>query len=69
LIRQNKLNTKIAVQIFIPHSDSDAVTKLQRNFYFRNVPDTELQAADKSFLPTIKDGFEKVSQFRVRQGD
>lgn len=65
----NKLSTKIAVQIFIPYSDSDAVTKSQRNFYFRNVPETELQAADKSFLPSIKDGFESVCQYKVRQGD
>lgn len=65
----NKLNTKIAVQIFIPYSDSEAVTKSQRNFYFRNVPETELQAADKSFLPSIKDGFETVCQFKIRQGD
>ncbi len=65
----NKFNKQGALKIYIPYSASDTVTKSQRNFYFRNVPETELQAADKSFLPSIKDGFEHVCQFKIRQGD
>ncbi|TCB54793.1 hypothetical protein [Acinetobacter terrae] len=65
----NKLSKQAEIKIYIPHSDSEAIIKTQRNFFFRNVPVSELQAADKSFIPSVKDGFNQVCQYRISQGD
>lgn len=64
-----KLNNQSGIQIYIPHSDSEAITKSQRQFFFRNIPNSEFQAADKPFIPSVQDGFDKVCQYRINQGD
>jgi molybdopterin converting factor small subunit len=57
------------VTVYVPYCDSEAVIKAQHKFIFRDVPDYEIQAADKHVMPSIKDGFEKLVIFRVNQGD
>jgi len=54
-----KLNNQSGIQI----------TKSQRQFFFRNIPNSEFQAADKPFIPSVQDGFDKVCLYRINQGD
>lgn len=64
-----KLNNQPEIQIYIPHSESETIIKTQRQFFFKNIPETELQAADKPFIPSVQDGFKKVCQYQINQGD
>lgn len=63
------LKGAIPLELFIPFSDSDAVINAQRGFLFRNVPAFEFKSMAKEPLPTIQDGYDKVSVFRIAQGD
>lgn len=65
----NKLENQPEIKIYIPHSPSDAITKIQRQFFFKNIPTSELQAADKAFIPSVQDGFDTVYLYRINQGD
>lgn len=64
-----KINHQPEIHIYIPHSESEAITNTQRQFFFKNVPEAELLAADKPFIPSVQDGFKKVCQYRINQGD
>lgn len=64
-----RLSCQLEIKIYIPYSESEAITKTQRQFFFKNVPELELQAADKSFIPSVQDGFDTVCQYRINQGD
>lgn len=68
LILKN-LNDQTKIQIYIPYSQSDVISKVQRQFFFKNIPESELQAADKAFIPSVQDGFDKVCQYQIHQGD
>lgn len=65
----NKLNNQPKIQIYIPHSPSETITKIQRQFFFKNIPASELQAADKPFIPSVQDGFDTICLYRINQGD
>lgn len=64
-----KLNKPVEIEVYIPDSNSELIVKTQRNFFFRNVPDFELQSAEKPFIPSVKDGIDKICQYKVDQGD
>ena len=64
-----KLPEGTPVAIHVPFCASEAVIKAQRKFLFRDVPDIELDAADKMALPLIQDGYVEVTVFNVKQGD
>lgn len=57
------------VTVYVPYCESETIIKAQHKFIFRDVPDYEIQAADKYVMPSIKDGFEKLVIYRVKQGD
>ncbi|SEJ95610.1 hypothetical protein [Pseudomonas sp. NFR16] len=57
------------LEIYVPHCDSDAVINAQRGFQFGQIPDFEFKAVGREPLPTIQDGYDKVTVFRVEQGD
>ncbi|EAQ97953.1 hypothetical protein [Congregibacter litoralis] len=60
---------KATKEIWIPHCASETVTKAQRKFSFRDVPDVEKEAADHLATPSLNDGFQRVCSYEVRQGD
>ena len=58
------------IEVFIPYCDKAVVTKAQRLFFVRNVPDIELDAAENKFqYPNIYDGYDRVTVEKVHQGD
>jgi len=65
----SKISPIRPVTVYVPYCESEVVTKAQHKFIFRDVPDYEIEAADKYMMPSIKDGFEKLVIFRVKQGD
>lgn len=65
----SKISPIRPVTVYVPYCESEVVTKAQHKFIFRDVPDYEIEAADKYMMPSIKDGFEKLVIYRVKQGD
>lgn len=63
------LKGAVPLQLYVPYCDSEAVINAQRAFLFRNVPEFEFKAMAKEPLPTIYDGYDKVTVFRIVQGD
>lgn len=57
------------LEVYCPHCDSEAVTKAQHGFMFKQVPEFERKAAIKEPYPAITDGYDKVTIFRIAQGD
>ncbi|WED22682.1 TetR/AcrR family transcriptional regulator [Vibrio sp. JC009] len=68
-IFKSKILSNARVGVVFPFCDSESVLKSQRVFQFRDVPDIEFTAADEMTPPLIKDGYDSVVMFRVRQGD
>ncbi|KEZ27686.1 hypothetical protein D5S10_09015 [Pseudomonas savastanoi] len=63
------LKGAVPLELYVPHCDSEAVVKAQRAFLFGNIPDFELKATDREPLPTIHDGYDRVTVFRIEQGE
>lgn len=57
------------LEVYVPHCDSEAVINAQRGFLFGHIPDFEFKALSKEPLPTIFDGYDKVTVFRITQGE
>ena len=55
--------------IYVPYCDSNAVINAQRGFQFGHIPEFEFKATGREPLPTIQDGYDKVTVFRIEQGD
>ncbi len=53
-----KFNRPITVHI--QFSNSETTTKINRRFLFRNIPEMELEQADKCYIPTDSDGFNEI---------
>lgn len=63
------LQGAMPLEVYAPHCDSEAVIKAQHGFMFNQVPGFELKAAAKEPYPAISDGYDKVTVFRIAQGD
>lgn len=63
------LKGALPLEIYVAHCDSDAVINAQRGFMFGHVPEFEFKALAKESLPTIYDGYDKVTVFKIKQGD
>ena len=63
------LKGAVPLELYIPHCESEAVINAQRGFLFRNVPEFEFTSSARESLPTIYDGYDRVTIFRVVQGD
>lgn len=57
------------IEVCVPHCESEAVINAQRGFMFNHVPEFEFKALSKEPLPTIFDGYDKVTVFRIAQGE
>lgn len=57
------------IDMYVPYCESEAVIKAQRGFMFQHVPEFELRAVSREPLPTIFDGYDKVTAFRIVQGE
>lgn len=57
------------LEVYVPHCDSEAVINAQRGFLFKHVPYFEFNALSKEPLPTIFDGYDRVTVFRITQGE
>ncbi|EKB1970472.1 hypothetical protein ACX07_05950 [Vibrio parahaemolyticus] len=68
-IFKNKIPANLRVRVVMPFCDSESISKSQRVFNFRDVPDIEFDGADKVTPPTIKEGYDAVVMFKVHQGD
>lgn len=58
-----------SLDIYVPYSDSEAIIKAQRGFYYGHIPVAEFRSFDKEPLPTIQDGFDSVVVYRIAQGE
>jgi hypothetical protein len=63
------LTNAMSLELYVPYSDSEAVIKAQRGFSYGQVPVAELRSFDKESLPTIQDGFDSVTVYRIAQGE
>lgn len=63
------LKGAVPLELYAPHCESEAVIKAQRGFLFGKTPEFEFSASARESLPTIYDGFDRVTIFRVVQGD
>jgi hypothetical protein len=63
------LKGAVPLELYAPHCESEAVINAQRGFLFRNIPEFEFKASARESLPTIHDGYDRVTIFRVAQGD
>jgi hypothetical protein len=66
-IKQLSCNNPISV--YIPHSHSETLTKAQRAFFARDVPQEELSQADNLYIPAADEVYASIVLFKVRQGD
>lgn len=64
-----KLSPCQSISMHVPHMESKAHMNAQRSFYFGGVPKYELDAADAADSVGLALGFDKVIQYRVKQGD
>ncbi|AVF54847.1 hypothetical protein NP856_16890 [Pseudomonas sp. 17391] len=63
------LKGAVPLELYTSHCDSEATINAQRAFLFQGVPEFEFKALSRESLPTIQDGYDKVTIFRVVQGD
>ena len=63
------LKGAIPLELYAPYCESEAVINAQRGFLFRNIPEFEFKSSAEESLPTIHDGYDRVTIFRVTQGD
>ncbi|VVP13956.1 hypothetical protein PS900_03492 [Pseudomonas fluorescens] len=64
-----ELKGAVPLELHTSHCDSEAIINAQRGFLFRNIPEFEFRASAREPLPTIHDGYDRVTVFRVAQGD
>jgi hypothetical protein len=64
-----KIVSATSIEIHAPFCANESIKKAQRKFLFRDVPEIELQAADKMQLPQMQHGYGKVVVFQAQQGD
>ncbi|OUR84743.1 hypothetical protein A9Q75_01485 [Colwellia psychrerythraea] len=64
-----KIQGEALINIYVPFSDSETTIKAQRAFLFRSIPEPEINSADRMAFPSIIDGHNMVSIFRIYQGD
>lgn len=65
----SKIKPVCPVTVYVPYCNSETVIKAQHTFIHRDAPDYEIQAAGQFVMPSIKDGFETLVIFRIKQGD
>lgn len=63
------LKGALPLELHTSHCESEAIINAQRGFLFRNIPEFEFRASAREPLPTIHDGYDRVTVFRVAQGD
>lgn len=57
------------LELFVPFCESEAIINAQRAFLFGQIPGFEFKDFNRESLPTIYDGFDRVTVFRVALGD
>ncbi|MFK3973608.1 hypothetical protein ACI2KS_23090 [Pseudomonas sp. NPDC087358] len=55
--------------IYIPYLQSESDINAQRSFFFKGIPEEELNQADNADPINIAHGYEEVVHFKVRQGN
>lgn len=58
-----------SLSIHIPFSKSKSEVSAQRGFYFRNIPNFELDAADAADPVAMTLGFDEIVHYKLRQGE
>lgn len=65
----DKLPPTRSLSIHIPNMKSKNEAKAQRSFYFKNVPEIEIQSADGADAVTMNLDFTRIVNYRATQGD
>lgn len=64
-----KIIKPIPIKVYFPMCDAVATVKAQRAFHFRNIPDFELDIADKFQIFNMDPAIDELCIFRIKQGD
>lgn len=63
------LKGAVPLELYTAHCDSEVTINSQRGFLFKKIPEFEFKALSRESFPTIQDGYDRVTIFRVAQGD